>query len=143
MNVLNELDSGAINLALTRLINGGDRFKCLTVLTDHFVCVLCEDHPLALRGSLSIEDLADAAHLKITSDGDYTSFVDELLERQGLSRRVALGTPFLAATPLLASGELVAVVPARTAQRMCEMAPLATLPLPFEIAPARNGDDLA
>lgn len=132
LNILNELDNGNVDLALTRLIDGGERFKCVRVLTDRFVCVTRNDHPILRRGSLSLEDLADVPHLKITSDGDYTGFVDEVLERQGLSRQTILGAPFLAAAPLLASGELMAVLPERTAERMCEMAPLAKLPLPFE-----------
>jgi DNA-binding transcriptional LysR family regulator len=132
MNVLNELDNGSIDLALTRLIDGGERFRCVKVLSDRFACVTREDHPIARRGSLAMEDLADLPHLKITSDGDYTGFVDEVLERQGLSRQVALAAPFLAAAPLLASGELIAVLPERTARRMCEMAPLVKLPLPFQ-----------
>ncbi|MBV8524305.1 MAG: LysR family transcriptional regulator [Acetobacteraceae bacterium] len=132
LNILNELDNGSIDLAITRLIDGGERFRCVKVVSDRFVCVTRKNHPVVRRGLISMEDLADLPHLKITSDGDYTSFVDEMLERQGLSRHVAMGAPFLAAPQLLASGRLISVLPERTAERMCEIAPLAKLPLPFD-----------
>jgi DNA-binding transcriptional LysR family regulator len=132
LNILNELDNGGIDLALTRLIDGGERFKCSTVISDRFACVLRNDHPVARQGSLSIEEFADLPHLKITSDGDYTGFVDEALERHGLARHVALAAPFVAASALLSSGELAAVLPERTAEKICANAPLAKLPLPFD-----------
>jgi DNA-binding transcriptional LysR family regulator len=132
MNVINELDNGTVDLALSRLIDGGERFKCVKVLSDGFVCVAGKDHPVAKRGCLEMEDLADLPHLGITSDSDYTGFLDEVLERHGLSRQVPIAAPFAATGALLAGGELIAVMPRRTAQGLCETAPLVRLPLPFE-----------
>ncbi|NPD70009.1 LysR family transcriptional regulator (plasmid) [Lichenicola cladoniae] len=116
-NVLDELDAGVIDLALTRMPDGGDRFKCAAVLTDHFVTVLRREHP-ALQGRLTLQDLAALDHMTITSTGDNTSFLDEALEANGLQRRIALSVPFLSAAELLGQSDLIAVMPARVAAHL-------------------------
>jgi DNA-binding transcriptional LysR family regulator len=128
-NVLDELDAGVIDLALTRMPDGGDRFKCAWVLTDSFVAVMRRDHPAA-RISLSLQDISRLDHVTITSTGDNTSFLDEALEAQRLQRRIALSVPFLSAAEVLSHSDLVAVMPARVAAHIGQAHPLMARPLP-------------
>ncbi len=133
-NIQDQLDAGLIDLALAGLLEGGDRFKCSRVLTDHYVVVMRREHPAA-SAALSLEDLAGLRHLTLTSTGDSTSFLDEALEAAGLRRRVALNLPFLAAPEALAGSDLVAILPARVAARLRRNWPLVDRPLPCSAPP--------
>ncbi len=116
-DILNELDMGLIDLALTAMTTGGDRFKCSRVMTDRYVAVLRRGHPDA-AASLSAEALANMRHLTITSTRDDTSFVDLFLEARQLKRDVVLSLPFLAVPEALTGSDLVAMMPARVASRL-------------------------
>src|ERR1700761_9320111 len=47
LHTLDQLDSGAAELALEALTEGGERFKCVGLLEDDYVVILSSDHPLA------------------------------------------------------------------------------------------------
>ncbi len=119
-DILHELDAGLIDLALSGMTEGGDRFKCSRVMTDRYVAVLRAGHPGA-SAILSAQDLAPMRHLTVTSTGDNTSFLDDYLEKHQLKRDVALSLPFLAAPEALAKSDLVAVMPARVAARLARI----------------------
>ncbi len=130
-DVLHELDIGLIDLALTGRTDGGDRFKCSRVMTDRYVAVLRKDHP-CIAAALTAQTLGQMRHLTITSTGDNTSFIDDLLEARQLKREVALSLPFLATPEALATSDLVAIMPARVAARLARAWNLAACPLVFE-----------
>lgn len=131
-NVLDELDAGAIDLALTRSVDGGDRFKCSRVLTDHYVAVMRSQHPAA-AAEFTLESLASLRHLTLTSTGDSTKFLDEALNAAGLRRDAMLSLPFLATPDALAGSDLVAVLPARVAARLHQDGKLVARPLPCAV----------
>lgn len=54
-NVLDQLDAAAVELALTTLIEGNDRFKCVGLLENAYVAALASNHPEAAVPELSIE----------------------------------------------------------------------------------------
>ena len=130
-NILDELDAGVIDLALTRMLDGGDRFKCTGVMTDTYVAVMRSHHPAA-AGPLSLCDIAQLGHLTITSTGDNTSFLDEALEREGLKREIVLSLPFLSAPEVLVKSDLMAVMPARVAAWLGQGHVLVACPLPCQ-----------
>ena len=113
-DVLAELDAGVIDLALTGLTEGGDRFKRSRVMTDRYVAVMRAGHPQA-QDTLPAEALARMRHLTVTSTGDDTGFVGDFLEARQLRRDVVLSLPFLATPEALAGSDLVAVMPAGVA----------------------------
>src|SRR4029077_8345394 len=93
--VLEQLDAGGMDVALTTLVDGGERFKCVRVMDDDFVALLDGSHPAAADAILSAERLADIPHIAITSTGDDTSFIDDALDQLGLARKIATRVPFL------------------------------------------------
>lgn len=95
IDVLDQLDAGGADVALGRLVDGGERFKCVRITDDDYVALLDAQHPAAQEAALSAERLAAIPHVVITSSGDDTSFIDEALEERGLARRVATRVPFL------------------------------------------------
>jgi DNA-binding transcriptional LysR family regulator len=130
-NVLDQLDGGEIELALTTLIDGGDRFKCVGVLDDEYAVVMWNMHPMAAGSELSMEDFAALPHIEVSSSDDDTHFVDDVLAEHGLARLIAAKLPLHSLVSVLVGSRALAVVPRRVAVDLGAVCPLTTLPLPF------------
>ncbi len=130
INVFDQLDRDA-DLALTTLIDGGERFKCVRIIEDDFVALLDRDHPAARITPFTAELLAEIQHVLVTSSGDDTRFVDEALEARGLARRIAVDVPMLSIVLMLVGSDQLAVVPRRTAIGLIQVCPLVFRELPF------------
>jgi DNA-binding transcriptional LysR family regulator len=130
-DVLDQLDAGGADLALTRLVDGGERFKCVRITDDDYVALLDSQHPAADDNELSPERLAAIPQVVITSSGDDTSFIDEALEQRGLTRRIATRVPFLSVVLMLVGSDRLAIVPRRAANTLVLVCPLVMKELPF------------
>jgi DNA-binding transcriptional LysR family regulator len=131
LHALDQLDGGAVELALAALTEGGERFKCVGLLEDEYVAILSSDHPLAGERALSIADIGSLPHITITSSGDDTRFVDDALAEHGLARHVWAALPLHSLTQVLAGSEAMAIVPRRVAEDFMTVRPLVIRPLPF------------
>jgi DNA-binding transcriptional LysR family regulator len=131
LNVLDQLDTGSADVAITKLVDGGERFKCARITDDDYVALLDRQHPAADHNELSLERLAEIPHIVLTSDGDDTSFVDEALETHGLARQIATRVPFLSIVLMLVGSNRLAVVPRRPANGLAVVCPLVVKELPF------------
>jgi DNA-binding transcriptional LysR family regulator len=131
LHVLDQLDSGGAELALTTLIDGGDRFKCVGLMEDEYVALMASDHPVAAETDLSVEKFAALPNITITSSGDDTHFVDDALADHGLARLVSAKVPLHSLILMLIGSEAIAVVPRRVATDLVAICPLAMRPLPF------------
>lgn len=129
--VLDELDAGGMDVALSTLVDGGERFKCARVMDDDYVVLLDKSHPAAVEAGLSAELMAEIPHIAITSSGDDTSFIDKALEQRGLARKIATRVPFLSIVLMLVNSDRLAVVPRRVADDLALVCPLAVKELPF------------
>lgn len=126
---------GEIDLAL-----GPIRFTGLpaslqetALFEERFVCIVREGHPLA-RGRLTLERFAEARHAMIAPRGTAGGVVDDLLARQGLTRRVAARLPhFLVAPHVVASTDLILTLPERIARLYETELPIVILSPPIEI----------
>jgi DNA-binding transcriptional LysR family regulator len=130
-HVLDQLDSGEVELALNTLTDGGDRFKCVGLMDDEYVTILANDHPAAAEIDLSVERFATLPHIAITSSGDDTHFIDDALADRGLARLVSAKVPLHSLILMLIGSEAIAVVPRRVATGLVAICPLAMRPLPF------------
>src|SRR5882757_76904 len=65
LHALDQLDSGGVELALSTLTEGGDRFKCVGLMEDEHVAILASDHPAAAETDLSVERFAALPHITI------------------------------------------------------------------------------
>ena len=73
-----------------------------------------------------------AQHLLVSLDGDPRGFVDELLAKRGLQRRIVLTVPtFMMALPHLSS-DLIAALPRRLVERHAGRFALAVVELPLK-----------
>lgn len=129
-NVFDRLDHDS-DVALTTLIDGGERFKCVRIMEDDFVAILDKDHPANRIEPFTAELLAEIPHVLVTSSGDDMRFIDEALEARGLARRIAAAVPMLSIVLMLVGSDLLTVVPRRIAIGLTQICPLVLRELPF------------
>ena len=88
-------------------------------------------HAFARTPTLSA--FCSAQHLLVSLDGDPRGFVDELLAKRGLQRRIVLTVPtFMMALPHLSSSNLIAALPRRLVERHAARFALAVVELPLK-----------
>jgi DNA-binding transcriptional LysR family regulator len=131
LHILDQLDEGGVDLALTTLTEGGDRFKCTGLLNDDYVALLPRDSPDAAEPVLSLESFEALSHITSTSGGCETNFVDDALAERGLVRHVAAKVPLHSLIFLLIGSNSLAVVPRRVASDLVAICPFKMRPLPF------------
>jgi DNA-binding transcriptional LysR family regulator len=131
LHVLDQLDGGGVDLALSTLTDGGDRFKCAGLLVDEYVAIVASDNPAAAEAELSVESFAALPHVISTSGGDDTGFVDEMLAERGLARHIMAKVPLHSLIFMLIGSKTIAVVPRRVAADLVAVCRLTMRPLPF------------
>ncbi|WP_048308548.1 LysR family transcriptional regulator [Halomonas sp. PR-M31] len=134
-----KLDEGGPELALCV---PGDRVPASVhgreIGSDHFVCVMRKDHPLAGRPEeeFALDAFLAADHQLISMGGDDRGAVDLALAKHGLKRRVSLRQPhFLASFSATQQSDLLLCVPGCLAASILDHWPLALRRLPIEVAP--------
>jgi DNA-binding transcriptional LysR family regulator len=94
-------------------------------------------HP-RIRGKLSLRQFATEDHAAVFYKTEGQGFIDTLLEQKGLTRRAAVIVPHFASIPfVVAASDLIATVPARTADLFAGQLKLQVLPVPITIPPFR------
>ncbi len=135
IDVLDQLDSGEVELGLSTLTEGGDRFKCVGLLEDDYVALLWNGHPVvAAERELTLERFAGLPHVSVTSSGDDTRFIDEALSLHGLARLISAKMPLHSLISVLVGSTALAVVPRRVATDLIAICPLIMRALPFPSA---------
>jgi DNA-binding transcriptional LysR family regulator len=111
------LESGAIDLAL----NAGSSDSSLHIqnlFEERFVCILREGHPASNR-EWSLDLFCSLDHALVAFDGSLEAFTDRALAEIERARRVVLSVAnFMILPKLIASTDVVAVVPARLVMGM-------------------------
>jgi DNA-binding transcriptional LysR family regulator len=129
--VIAELDSGAIDLALTPFDETVPaRFVTETVFEEEFVVAARRDHPFLAAPSL--RRYCEELHLLVSISGDNSGYVDTVLAEKSLSRRVALTVPsFILALAALGQSDLLAAVPSTLVASQGERFGIASVKAPF------------
>lgn len=131
--MVESLETGRLDLVLAPMLDRPVRLQTRALFSDEFVVIARRDHPLAAR-PLSVRKFAAAGHVQIAPDGREGGVVDDALRTRGLERRVVLRVPgFTVAPMVVASSDLLAVVPARLAAVMSEAWPIAILRAPLAL----------
>lgn len=133
--VLADLGSGAIDLAVLPHRPAQGRFHAVVLRDEDFVFVARSSHPLGR--SPSLKALAAARHLLVSATGDASGFVDRLLAERGHERRVALTVPsFYMAVSAIASSDLIGAIPRRFAIEASNSFAIELIEPPFEMGSA-------
>lgn len=110
------LEQSEIDLAMGALSTSKPRLQSQTLFTDHYVCAMRKQHPLAKR-KLTLDRFVRADHLLITLTGEPTGFIDRILREKGLQRRIVLTVNQFALAPaILANSDLIAAINYRSVQ---------------------------
>lgn len=100
---------------------------------DGWACVACARHPRLGRALTLARYLAEP-HLEVRLDDPWPSLADLAVARHGHARRIEACAPsFLVALHLLRGTQMLALVPARLAERACKPLGLRSYPPPFEL----------
>lgn len=109
-----DLETRALDVAVIPIDSAPLRFAIRTLYNEDFVLAMRPDH--AFLSKPSLESYCDSGHLVVSLTGDPKGFVDEVLAREGRSRRVQLTVPnFMFACAILAETDLICAIPRRFA----------------------------
>ena len=109
---IDQLGTLPIDFASTMIAEPPDNLYGIHLGKDNPVVLMAKNHPLAAMKEISLSSLLAFSFIRITAGGDKDSFLDRILESQGLMRRVAYEVPFYtSAFNVCASSDLVLVVP--------------------------------
>jgi DNA-binding transcriptional LysR family regulator len=120
LNVLEQLDRSELHLAIGPPGVQGERFSLRRLLQDQFVVVHRKGHSAARTQEFSTEKLTTFPQLEISSAQFGADFVDTGPGRSKPNLRAAMRAPFLSAAQILATSDLVSVVPLNVAKNMIE-----------------------
>jgi DNA-binding transcriptional LysR family regulator len=139
LNVLEQLDRSELHLAIGPPGVQGERFSHRRLLQDQFVVVYRKGHPAAKARELSTDRLTTLSQLEISSARFGADFIDSGPGRSKPGLKPAMRAPFLSAAQILATSDLVSVLPLNVARNMTRshqlvFRPLSRSPKPIEAA---------
>lgn len=109
-----DLESRSLDIAIIPSERIPARFEQRCVYQEDFVIVARVGHPFLRKATL--EKYCEMEHLVVSQSGDPHGFVDDLLAKQKLTRRIALTVPsFMFALSVIAETDLITAVPRRLA----------------------------
>jgi DNA-binding transcriptional LysR family regulator len=86
------------------------------ISVDKFVCVVREGNPAVTR-SLSLDTYVAVSHVLVSPSGTGRAYVDAILQKRGLTRRIGVRVPHFLVAPLVVSRtDLILTVPERVAR---------------------------
>ena len=125
LNVPELLDRSELQLAMGPRGVPGERFSVRRLLQDQFVVVHRKGHPAAKEREFSTDKLSNLPQLEISSAQFGADFVETGPARPKSAPRPAMRAPFLSAAQILATSDLVSVLPLNVAKSMTRSHPLA------------------
>jgi DNA-binding transcriptional LysR family regulator len=130
-NCLQKLEEREVDLAVLPVSSVPARFEMRRLYDEDFVVAMRKGHRFARAPTLSA--FCKAEHLLVSLDGDPRGFIDKLLVRRGLKRRVALTVPtFMMALPHLGSSDMIAALPRRLVEKYAAHFALEMAELPLK-----------
>jgi DNA-binding transcriptional LysR family regulator len=131
---LQKLEKREIDVAILPLGSVPARFQGYELYEEDFVVAMRRGH--AFARSPTLPAFCKAHHLLVSLDGDPRGFVDELLAKRGLSRRIVVTVPtFMIALAQLSRSDLIATLPRRLVQQEAARFALAFVDLPLKRKP--------
>jgi DNA-binding transcriptional LysR family regulator len=118
LNVLEQLDRSELHLAIGPSGVQGERFSRRRLLQDQFVVVHRKGHPAAMGQEFPTEKLATLPQLEISSAQFGSDLEDNSPRRSKAGLKAAMRAPFLSAAQILATSDLVSVLPLNVARNM-------------------------
>ncbi|MGY4474543.1 LysR family transcriptional regulator [Bradyrhizobium sp. USDA 3364] len=124
LDVFEQLDRNELHLAIGPSAVQGERFSRRRLLQDQFVVVHRKGHPAAKTQEISTEQLTTLPQLEISSAQFGPDFVEIGLGKSKPGLKSAMRAPFLSAAQIMATSDLVSVLPLNVAKNMTRSHPL-------------------
>jgi DNA-binding transcriptional LysR family regulator len=132
-SVLEELDTGKLDLGVGVFDQGQIHHKRRPLYTDNFLC-LFNPAQVNFTTPISLADYLAVPHVLTTLSADAHGAVDEALAKLKLRRTIALTTPgFLAVPFVVRRAPVVTTMPSKLARYFADAFDLATSPPPIEL----------
>lgn len=129
---IDALDRGQLDLVVGRFNEIPARFVRHLWRSETLQIAVRKDHP-QISGDLDLETFLRLRHLWVYG-GQTRGMVDQWLGEQGLVRQIVYTTPnYLQAAHLVATTDLLTVLPTRLAEYFARLLPLQVLELPFDV----------
>lgn len=129
------LESGEIDFALGHLPHLQAGFFQRRLFQQHYVCAFRREHPMA-SSTFGINEFQAADHLAIVTEGSDYELLDKLIASNSPQRKIRLRVShFLSTGYLLRDTDLVATIPNKLAEILCEPFGLAYVPHPITLPP--------
>jgi DNA-binding transcriptional LysR family regulator len=127
------LESGEIDFALGYLPQLQTGFFQRRLFRQHYVCAFRRDHPMA-SGTFGIDEFLAADHLSIVNASSAYQELDKIIASHSPQRKIKLSVPhFLSAGFLLRDTDLVATLPHKLAEILCDPFGLTYVPHPIPL----------
>jgi DNA-binding transcriptional LysR family regulator len=131
---LQQLEQRDIDIAVLPRHSVPPRFAARRLFDEDFVVAMRKGH--RLERSPTIKEFCRFRHMLVSADADPHGFVDDILSKRGLTRRVALTVPtFTLALTQLGNVDMVAVLPRRLVTNGAARFGLTYAELPFKRKP--------
>ncbi len=125
-----DLEARAMDIAVIPFDDIAPRFHHRTLYEEDFVVAMRAGHPFAKAPTLDC--YCEMQHLVVSHTGDAYGFVDEILARQGRSRRIAMTVPnFMFALAVVAETDLITALPRRFAAMYASRFDVVTMEAPL------------
>lgn len=132
-NTARMLESGESDLALGFTYDIPGSFFQQTLFTEHYVCLLRNDHP-RVGQRLSLKRFLEEAHIQVASKGTGHWMMIKALRDLGVERNIAVQVhSFLALAQIVAQTNLIALVPAHMARLLTADVRIRTLRAPIAL----------
>jgi LysR family transcriptional activator of mexEF-oprN operon len=133
--LLDDLDADRLDLGIGYgAFEGGQVHHKRRVLSTDTYLVMFNAETVRLKPPISLEDYVRLPHVLTSLRRGERGVVDEALEKQGLSRKIALVTPRFVAVPFLVAGAaVITTMHARLARYFAEELDLSLSPPPVDL----------
>ncbi len=129
-------ESGQVDLGVGYCVNPPGELRIRQAFEEHLVCIARAGHP-AIRASITLEQFTHNAHVQIRpGDMRYAVLLGRALSAHGVEAPIgAIVHDFIVAPEIVASTDMIAVVPRRMARRYAQALGLQILALPVDVPP--------
>jgi len=129
------LSTGEVDVAVGFFNNLTTGFRQSLLFRERYVCVMRSNHP-KFRGGMTLEAFKSSEHAMADATGMAHAVIDRFLAKHRIQRNIVLRVPGFHVLPMIiASSDLLAVIPGRLAQSFVSHVPIKVLPLPIPIPP--------
>ena len=132
---LDALRNGEVDLAIGNLPDLGAGFFMQRLFRDRYVCVVRKGHPV-IGERITARQFAAASHAIVTPGGWSHGIIERALVEHGLEQRITLRMQnFLVLASIVATTDMLAIVPQSVGSQLSQHNDVKLLPLPITIKP--------